>query len=179
MYFVPPPPSDDRDIALGQFMYEWGKLEMQLLLLFHILTGTTLQIASTIFSTGFQSVNLADLFIALGQIRLVEQEQQKLKNLCKRYRNAAGKRNKIVHGTWYIEPDPDSPKLSQWTRIYSPTNPTIQEKIFNKHNQKVRSTYRYTLPQLQTASNQIKTLSSDMHEFSGLIWHQLYPDELP
>ena len=28
---VPQPSSDDRDIALGQFMYEWGNLEMQTL----------------------------------------------------------------------------------------------------------------------------------------------------
>ncbi|MFZ0052383.1 MAG: hypothetical protein WAK96_11470, partial [Desulfobaccales bacterium] len=161
------------------FMHEWSILEMQLLFLFDTLIGTPMDIARIIFASGFQTPNLIDLFIALGQIRLLKEEQHKLNSLCKRYSKFAGKRNKIVHGSWYTESHSNSPSALQWTRIYSPVSLITQAEIFNKRNQKMRSRYRFTIKQLQIARNQISILTSDIRQFTGLIMNRLYPEGLP
>lgn len=172
--FGSPLPTDERDIALGQFMQEWAELETQLLLLFYTLIGTPIQIAEAIFLTGFQSMNLVELFIALGQIRLPQPEQQKLKRLCKRYREAAAKRNKIVHGSWY--PTDES---CEWARIYIPINQNTRKQIYDKSNQKIRSKYRFTIKELQTATEHISKLSFDFLVFTDVCMNLLYHDELP
>lgn len=173
---VPQPSSDDRDIALGQFMYEWGNLEMQLFFLFYMLIGTTFEIANTIFLTGFQSSVLSELLKSLGEIRLLKPEKEQLKSLCKRYIKAAQKRNKIVHGIWRIETNPDDSSLTEWVRIYDPINPTLQEQVADKFNQKACSNYRFTIKQLLIATENVKTLAHDIQSFYFAII-RLYPDK--
>lgn len=182
MYFVPPPPTDDRDIALGQFMHLWSKLEMQLLLTFHTLTGTTVEIAHTIFLTGFQSQTLIEVFKALGQMILLKSEQENLNSLCKRYSKAVAKRNKIVHGTWFLEAISDGSNIGQWVRVFAPINPILQKQIFDKFNQKARRNYRFTIPQLIQTCKDMKTLIKDMGQFNGIIINRidpLPPDKVP
>lgn len=167
--------SDDRDIALGQFMYEWGNLESKLFFLFYILIGASPEIAQIIFSTGFRSATLSNLFIALGKIRLTETEQGTLKGLCKKYREAADKRNRIVHGAWEMD-QTDNPKVLQWTRIYTPTNPGRENEISN-HNQEIRAKHRFTIKKLIASTDQIKSLKDDVWQFTLIIMNRLYPDD--
>jgi hypothetical protein len=176
-WFVAPPPTDERDIVLGQFMAEWADLETQLILILNILIGTKLEIAYTIFKTGFQSNTLSELFKALGEIRLTKSEQQELKSLCKRYTKAATKRNRIVHGIWITDANPTDSTISDWVRICAPVSPGLQKQIHNKFNQKAYTNYRFTLKQILTSCEDIKSLSRDMGHFSGAIMNRLYPGE--
>lgn len=177
--FPPTPPTDDRDIALGQFMSAWGYLERQLLFIFHILIGKTFEIAFTIFLTGFRSSTLSDLLKALGQIQLRESEQKQLKNLCKRYTDAAERRNRIVHGDWILERNPSGSFPTQWVRLYFPINPSLQKQIHNKFNQKTQRKYRFTIDQLLKCREDIEALTNDMRNFGGMIMNRLYPEKLP
>ena len=173
------PASNDRDIALGQFMSAWGYLEMQLMVIFYLLIGTPYEIAYKIFNTGFQSSTLVDLLKALGQTRLIESEQQQLNSLCRRYSNAALKRNKIVHGNWVLETNPKDSFPTQWVRVCIPINPTLQKQIDDKFNQKTRRKYRFTIEQLLECCENINSLSNDMKIIGGMIMGRLYPDKLP
>jgi hypothetical protein len=158
------PPIDDRDITMGQFMDVWSALENKLFLFFWKLIGTNFYIARAIFSTGIQTTNLSELLISISPFRLTDSEQKTLKTLCKRYRSAAQKRNKIVHGVWYIETKADK---SQWARIYSPINYQLRDEIHNPQNQKIHSAYRFTVRQLKEVVKQIKILHTD---FNNLIF---------
>lgn len=171
--YIPAPPTEDRDIALGQFMHTWSKLEFKLLLLFHTLTDITLEIANIIFATGFQCSSLIDMFLALGKLRLLDSECAQLKSLCRRYSRANAKRNKIVHGSWEREYDSLNPNKNQWIRIYFTSDPDFDEQI--KHNQQIRSTHRYTIQQLISTTEQLKSLVDDFGQFDGLIMRRLDP----
>ncbi len=173
------PPTGDRDIALGQFMSEWGNLEMQLLTILYLLIGTKFKIAYTIFLTGFQSSTLSELLKALGEIRLLQPEQQELNSLCRRYSKAARRRNKIVHRDWRIETDSGDSAPTKWIRVCTPINPTLQTQILDKFNQKAHSNYRFTIKQLLTACEDVKTLSYHIQRFCFAIMPRLYPDGLP
>jgi hypothetical protein len=173
---MPSPPTEERDITLGQYMYIWSKLEFQLLLLFHLLSDTTMEIAGIIFSTGFQCPILVSMFKALGKIRLLDSEYQKLTGLCRRYSRANEKRNRIVHGSWIREANSSSPMHYQWTRIYLPINSIIANEIFNKINQEVRRKYRFTIPQLKEATEQLNSLINDVQDLNHLLMARLEPD---
>jgi len=157
-------------------MYEWGELERQLLYLFHILTNTKWAIARIIFSIGFRAPSLSKIFRAIGKLRLKESEQITLKELCKNYTTIAERRNKIVHGLWDIEHDKNN-TLGQWTRIYYPTDPEKEKRIFDKFDQIDRIKYRHTIKQLQTASSEVHSLTNEMADFTRSIIKKYYLEE--
>lgn len=169
-------PTNDRDITLGQFMDAWSSLENKLFIFFWKLIGTNFYIARAIFSTGIQTTNLSELLISIAPFRLTDLEQKTLKTLCKRYRSAAQKRNRIVHGVWYIETKADN---SQWVRIYSPINYQLRDEIYNPQNQKIRSAYRFTIRQLTEVVNQIKTLHKDFNNLISPFLDRLDPEDQP
>ena len=170
------PPTDDRDIALGQFISAWGYLERELLTIFHLLIGTTFEIAFNIFLTGFRSSTLSDLLKALGQIKLQESEQKQLKNLCKEYTKAAEKRNKIVHGNWILEHNPSGSFPTKWVRLYFPID---LSSMRNQINHTIKGKYRFTIDQLLKCCEEIEALTNDMRNFGGMIMNRLYPEKLP
>lgn len=175
MWFIPPPPTTDRDIALGRYMSEWGNLEFKISILFYILIGTDVEIASILFSVGFQAKTLIDLLKAFGQSILLESEQKELKGLCKRYNELVLKRNKIVHSRWLLDSVKNDPTAAQWVRICFPIDPEVSKQIFNKSNQKIRSKYRFTIKQLITATEDVKSLTIDISQFGGIVSRRLEP----
>jgi hypothetical protein len=164
--------SKERDIALGHYLYEWGKLEIQLLYLFHMLSETKWTVARIIFSVGLQSNNLSSILQALGQLCLDEPNRKELNNLCDNYTTAARKRNKIIHGIWDIEPDYKEFPFAQWTRICYPTDPAKEKLLHDQHNQSVRGKYAFTIKELNTASSEVKILANKLNKFASIILNQ-------
>ena len=57
--------SDDRDIALGQFMYEWGNLESKLFFLFYILIGASRRNSTNNFFNWFSKRHFIKPFYSI------------------------------------------------------------------------------------------------------------------
>jgi len=145
------PPKDDGHLAMGRFMDAWSQLEHTLFLFFWKLSGTNAYIARAIYSTGIQAKNLSELLISIAPWGLTESEQKTLKTLCKRYYNFALKRNKIVHGAWYLETKANK---SQWLRSYSPISYQLWSEMHHPQNQKTRRAYSFTVQQLTEVERQ-------------------------
>lgn len=161
------PPTDDRDITMGQYIDAWSSLEDKLFVLFFKLTKTNYDIARAIYATGIQAKNLAALLITIAPYRLTKSEQKNLKPLCKNFSTLALKRNKIIHSVWQIETKGNN---YQWVRMYSPISnedwaETLKHTPRNPHNQSVRKTNRFTIYQLAEAVKEIETLHKDFHNF--------------
>src|SRR5208337_1623792 len=161
-FMVKPPmfdlPTNDRDIAMGQYMDAWSSLEDKLFVLFLKLIKTNYDIARAIYATGIQPHKFAALLITIAPYRLTRLEQKTLKPLCKSFNTLALKRNKIIHSVWQIETKGNIP---QWVRIYSPISNDDWVEMQrphnprNPHNQSVHKNNRFTINQLKEAVQEI------------------------
>lgn len=173
------PPTYDRDLTMGQYIDAWSSLEDLLFVLFWKLVTPNHDIARAIYSTGIQPKNLEELLITIAPYRMTKSEQKKLAPLCERFRNASLRRNKIIHSVWEIETKAGK---SQWVRIYSPISNEkwgelrkVEPK--NPQNQKIRSSYRFTIPQLLEEVKQIEILYGEFHNLISNFIDRLPPYE--
>jgi hypothetical protein len=174
------PPVDLRDAVLGQVMGGWGVVEGVLgVILAHVLK-TDFDAARIVAASGLSTIQIKDLIIALGRLRLPEPLQRKIEALGERVKTVNTKRNRIVHGAWHIEvvnlPVPEGAPmagLERWARVYTPTDPAVSKKVQDPHNQKERKAFRFTLHQMLKLDAEIEKLVADLSTFNDEVYQLL------
>jgi hypothetical protein len=96
-------PTEERDLALGNFMDACSELEANIRQLLSVLSGahpqTSFSIATAIPDIG----RMCELLLALGELQLDDPVMQKeLKDICDYLLKSSKFRNSIVHGQWIV-----------------------------------------------------------------------------
>ena len=169
---IPNIPTQKRDIALGQYMDRFSRLENCLSILFWKLLQTDLQTANTIFyELGMRQI--VSLLIATGRAELTDDDQKRLESIAQRIHKCTAKRNHLVHGSWSPEiavggDENGRPIVAhvEWVRSYRPTDPKEAKEALDKRNQKLNSKYHFTIKKIVEASRHLIELANDITEFS-------------
>lgn len=168
---VPNLSTKDRDIALGQYMDCFSRLEGCLSILFWKLLQTDLQTANTVFyELGMKQI--VAILVATGRVELSLDDQRRLEALARRIGKCTAKRNHLVHGRWTRniavggdENDRPIVKSVVWVRSYMPTDPKQAKEALDRRNQKLNTKYHFTVPRIIEASRQLVQLTKDISGF--------------
>lgn len=176
---IPNIPTQERDIALGQYMDCFSRLEGALSMLFWKLLQTDLQTSNTIFyELGMKQI--VSLLVATGRAELKEADQKRLESLSERISKCTMKRNHIIHGSWNphisVGSKDGKPVVThvEWVRSYTPTDPKKAKEALDKRNQKLNSKYHFTIPKMIEVCHHLVKLSNDISEFSKTL--NYFPD---
>ena len=165
---------EDCDRTLGLFMRAWDQLELALSSLFHKLVDTDVTTAMILFHSGIDLRTLREIIHQLGKHRLNPEDQKKLTALLRRAKNAATKRNRIVHGAWTLilrmgpppRPKPLKAESATWIRQYRPTDKDVLAKLASRKSQKLVAAYQFRPNQLITSAGHVTKLARDINAFT-------------
>ena len=167
----------DCDQALGTFFRCWDQLELALFNLLHKLLDSDVGTARILFYSDMNLRTMREIIGQLGKHRLKQNDHRKLIALTRRLKNAATKRNRIVHGTWTLfltmPPPPRAKPLRaesvKWVRQYNPIDGDKLGELALGKNEKLNSAYQFSPKRLITCGKDVLRLVKDMNEFTALI----------
>ena len=149
-------PTEARDIALGQYMDAFGRLEM----LIKFATQELLQIdwaAANAISATVMTKQSIDLLEAAAKLRLTEGGAARVHRICEKLSRRNMRRNHIVHGTWmHTVVITDDGATQEWVRTYSHTDPTMAQ--LPPSDPKKAGIYTFTVPELARATDHVQEM---------------------
>jgi hypothetical protein len=177
--------AEECDKSLGVFMRAWDQIEIAIFQLLHKLVDTDITTAHTIFTSGIDLRTMRGIIEELGKYRFSSYDNGKLVPLLKRLKNAATRRNRIVHAHWtaLIEmgpkphPKPLKAKSATWARVYSPPDQETTKHLMSKRNQKARDAYVYGPARLESLAAEFRALARDVNSLTRSA--QLLPPRIP
>ena len=187
-FHLKPPPTEERDAALGRLMDAFSTLESTLFLNFALMFGVPHNDVREVLYNILDAQSLRNALSSLSKIRLNKDGQDALDRILARAKNATSKRNKIVHGDWhceftyYGEKKPDAPFFVEWVRNYHPTSPIEREELAKPQpNQKIKAKFCFNTKALNRITSDVTKLLEDLGDFHGIYRDQFpkQPPELP
>lgn len=123
---ISPPPTEERDAALGRYMDAWSRLETAI-------NYTTQEILGIDSDAGFviwaaiqtrQSIEVLD---AAAKLKFNAAGRARVANICEQLVRRNMRRNHIVHGFWrfriQIGMMGGEPQIGEWRRVYDHVDP--------------------------------------------------------
>jgi hypothetical protein len=183
-YQIPSLPTEPRDLALGQYMDAWSRLETFILLVLRELLGTDERAVRAV-AAALSAKQLKDLLTTLGTMRLTDVGAKRLTTLCERFSKHNTKRNNIVHGGWALTtiindaPGGKSLITTTWVRSYTPVQYEAAQNAGRYDLPKVGGVTAFTIPQMQTAMDHVLTLMGEFSIFYGELPSLRKPEPQP
>lgn len=121
-----PPPTEERDAALGRYMDAWSRLETSINYTTQEILGVDADAGFVIWAAmqTFQSIKVLD---AAAKLKFTKVGQQRVTKLCEQLTRRNTRRNYIVHGSWRYRVSIDlisgEPKIGEWRRVYDHIDP--------------------------------------------------------
>jgi hypothetical protein len=160
------PPEDERDLAMGSFMYAWSRVEMALHSLFRSLSGTSDAVAHAIANAIPDVGRMAELLTALGALHLTSDDQKELAEIRKYLLIQGRYRNSIVHGFWGLRPNSTKRPIdgvihqAEWVRVYYVIDKAEMGRSVIGKDEKGHDKYVFNLPRLQERAEKALLFSS-------------------
>ena len=167
VFQIEEPPTEERDVALGQYMDAWSRLETILLELLRELLHTD-DAATVAVGATLGARQLKDLLNALAALRMRPEGTQKMARLCNRFSGLNTKRNHIIHGRWavvvHLRTDGNT---VAWVRSYTPVDPALAMAGGDYTKPKIGDHFAFTIKQLRGAQAHVSALMGDASAFIG------------
>jgi len=163
------PPENDKHIALGKFMDTWSKFEAHLRLKLEDFLLTADDATARAVSYSLSGKALMDMLLNLAS-RHLKRDRVPYTKLSERFGKLNTKRNYLVHGFWAIElivfRSKDTPHVNAVeVREYAPIDTETRDSLNDLRNQKARTKYQFTLPQINQAERDVAALNKDFATF--------------
>ncbi|MDQ7780978.1 MAG: hypothetical protein RDV41_14875 [Planctomycetota bacterium] len=156
--------------CLGRFLDEWGKLEIQLRLLFKSLLGTDHSRAMAL-SAGLSGKALTDALVSLADVALAQADLDTFIVLTERLKSLTQRRNYLIHGYWMAEIIAFNQRNGDVTfklkvvREYPPTSSRAREALANPKNQRERAKYVFQRKRIDQIAANVAALRDDLAAF--------------
>lgn len=180
----PPAPSDETHIiipvefpdmgpyheCLGRFMDGWGRIELQLSLLFQKLLGVDHSRSQALAAT-LSGKAMIDALTSLSEATLLPDQHRAFVNLMERLSGINTKRNLIVHGHWaaevfaYNERNGNLTFRMKVVREYPASSRRVSNGLADPKNQRDRSKHIYQTKRIDEATSGMARFASDLSEF--------------
>lgn len=160
------PQDDSRHIALGRFMDQWSKLEMQIARLLGLAMSTNndeMPVVMNALGSRGQRECLETLLLP----RLEAEAAQKLSAFLVSFKHNATKRNYLAHGYWHLEVIIADRNGVPWAnyrqfRRYNPSNAAVRKALDERRDPKSRKAYMFSVARINAISSELERL-----------WHEL------
>jgi hypothetical protein len=163
------PRDDARHVALGKFMDQWSKLEMQIARLLGIAMGrNSLEMPAVMNALGTKGQR--ECLEALLVPNLEDEPSRELQRLLALLKSNATKRNYLAHGFWSLEviiADRNGvpwPNYRQYRR-YNPSDPHLRKALSDRSDPKARKTYMFSIARINAIAAELDRL---WHAFSKI-----------
>lgn len=161
-------PVEDRDRQLGQFLDSWGRVEMALFDLAHILLRTDFNVARVVFANAGGIASIRELLLALGELCLSDKEQADMARILESVKDHNTKRNRIVHGQWMATidgGDTSPPQFGGWVRRYNAPSPSTFIGTITRDDQKITANFTFTTDRIAELAAANEALSQRLRMF--------------
>ncbi|MES2497220.1 MAG: hypothetical protein V4618_13995 [Pseudomonadota bacterium] len=125
---ITPPPTEERDSALGRYMDAWSRLETSIQFTTQDILGIDGDVAHVLFSAiqTFQSIKVLH---AAAKLKFNEAGRTRVAKICERVISRNVRRNFIVHGSWRFRVGfglaDGSTEVGEWRRVYDHVDPDL------------------------------------------------------
>lgn len=165
------PQDEARHAALGRFMDQWSKVEMQISRLLALpmrADAEEMPVVMNALGTRGQRETLEALLLP----RLNDAARQKLGHLLVALKANATKRNNLVHGYWHLEIVITERNGIPWPnyrqyRRYNPSDAQIRKGLDERTNAKARKTYMFSVARIHSLSRELDRLWHDLSHITA------------
>ena len=174
------PPTQERDQVLGAYIDAWDRLEKIAQLTMWAFVKTEREIFEALMGFNREANRFREVMLALGKMRLSEDEFRCLDRLCTRYDRMARWRNRIVHGHWEAQFLLGDPIVTRWKRIYPSLDPDTR-RTFHLHgvDAKVAANHVFDLARIRVLTLVIEKVIKAWSDFLPPIFARAFPEGPP
>ncbi|WP_164155433.1 hypothetical protein [Sandarakinorhabdus rubra] len=164
---LPPEASEAKDIAMGQYMDSFGKLEFAIKIAIQEILQVDYKVMGSIFATLMTKQSI-DLLEAVASERLNDEGQRKFKDICAKLSRRNRKRNHIVHGAWVQSVIiRDDSVTQEWVRTYQHIDPKLRN--IPHDDPRVLGQYCFSIPELKRATDHVEQANRMLSELTAEI----------